>query len=79
MIGEFYKEKHIAYIKAISNDKESFEFTASQHFRMSGVYWGMTALSLLIGEEEEEEETDQTMNKVELLDWVMKSQHINGG
>lgn len=69
---EFYKEKHINYIKKISNDKESFEFTASQHFRMSGVYWGMTALSLL-------QEKPDNLFINEIIEWVMSCQHNNGG
>ena len=33
-VPPFLLEKHVAYVKCISNDKASFEFTASQHFRM---------------------------------------------
>lgn len=43
----FYTDKHIEYIRKISKDTESFEYLVSQHLRMSGVYWGLTSLSLL--------------------------------
>ena len=43
----FYAEKHAAYVSKVANDTSSFEFVVSQHFRMSGVYWGLTALSVL--------------------------------
>lgn len=43
----FYEDKHIKYIKKVATDTESFEFVITQHLRMSGVYWGLTALSVL--------------------------------
>lgn len=69
----FLINKHTAYIKTISSDKVSFEFTASQHFRMSGVYWGLTALCLLGKKLSEEMDVD------EITSWVMECQHENGG
>jgi geranylgeranyl transferase type-2 subunit beta len=72
-VPPFMLEKHAAYIKTISNDKASFEFTVSQHFRMSGVYWGLTALSLLGKNLADEIDVD------EISSWVMDCQHENGG
>lgn len=72
-VPPFLLEKHAAYIKTISNDKVSFEFTVSQHFRMSGVYWGLTALSLLGKNLAEEIDVD------EISSWVMECQHDCGG
>mmetsp|Transcript_6241 Transcript_6241/g.10194 ORF Transcript_6241/g.10194 Transcript_6241/m.10194 type:complete len:363 (+) Transcript_6241:95-1183(+) len=72
-VPPFLLEKHAAYIKTISNDKVSFEFTVSQHFRMSGVYWGLTALSLL-GKNLADE-----INVDEISAWVMECQHECGG
>ena len=52
-------------------NKESFEFYATEHFRMSGVYWGLTALHLL--------------GRLDLLDreavvaWVLACQRECGG
>jgi geranylgeranyl transferase type-2 subunit beta len=69
----FHEEKHIQYIKKVASDTESFEFVVSQHLRMSGVYWGLTALSVLgidiIAE----------MNTDSIVDWVMSCQDDNGG
>ena len=72
-VPPFVLDKHVAYIKAISNDKESFEFTVSQHFRMSGVYWGLTALCLL-GKNIADE-----LDAEEITSWVMSCQHEDGG
>lgn len=41
------REQHRSYVKRVSSDTESFEFVASEHLRMSGVYWGACALSLI--------------------------------
>jgi geranylgeranyl transferase type-2 subunit beta len=69
----FLLEKHAAYIKAISNDTKSFEYSASQHFRMSGVYWGLTAMTLL------GKNINVEMNTSDLIVWVLRCQHSNGG
>jgi geranylgeranyl transferase type-2 subunit beta len=44
---EFFESKHVEYIKKVSNDRESFQYVVTQHLRMSGVYWGSTAMSIL--------------------------------
>jgi geranylgeranyl transferase type-2 subunit beta len=72
-VPPFLLEKHAAYIKTISNDKASFEFTVSQHFRMSGVYWGLTALRLCGKNLADEIDVD------EISSWVMECQHDSGG
>jgi geranylgeranyl transferase type-2 subunit beta len=69
----FLLDKHVAYISMISADRESFEYVASQHFRMSGVYWGITAMSLL------GKDLKEAMNTEEIITWVMQCQHESGG
>ena len=69
----FYEEKHITFIKKIASDKESFEFVVSQHLRMSGIYWGLTALSVLGIDLDKEMETDS------IVDWAMSCQDESGG
>jgi len=32
---------------AVSQQTDTFEFYATEHFRLSGVYWGLTAMALL--------------------------------
>ena len=51
--------------------KDSFEFYATEHFRMSGVYWGLTAMHLL-GKQ-------HMMDTAAITDWVLSCQHANGG
>ncbi|XP_076066435.1 geranylgeranyl transferase type-2 subunit beta isoform X2 [Oratosquilla oratoria] len=40
-------EKHAEYIVGYSKKKNDFEYTMTEHFRMSGIYWGITAIDLL--------------------------------
>ncbi|GMG20839.1 unnamed protein product [Ambrosiozyma monospora] len=46
------KAKHIAYIKALDDHKDFIEYWMSEHLRMNGLYWGITALFLLKHESE---------------------------
>ncbi len=70
----FATEKHIEYIRKVSSDKESFEYLVTQHLRMSGVYWGLTASSLLGLDIKNESSFDG------MIDWVMQCQdHESGG
>ncbi len=52
-------------------NKESFEFYATEHFRMSGVYWGLSALHL-IGRAD-------LLDREDVLDWVLRCQKPSGG
>ncbi|KAL0049986.1 hypothetical protein WJX82_002124 [Trebouxia sp. C0006] len=64
-------EKHAAYIKKVADAKDTLEAHVTEHFRLSGVYWGLTALYL--------------MGKLDIVDgaaiveWVLKCQHSSGG
>lgn len=69
----FYANKHIAYIKKIANDKGSFEYYVTQQFRMSGVYWGLTALAIM------GRDLSLELNVPEIVEWVLSCQHDNGG
>ena len=69
----FYEEKHINYIKKVASDTESFDFVVSQHLRMSGVYWGLTALCVLGIDINKDMDTDT------IVDWAMSCQDESGG
>ena len=69
---EFIAEKHLQYIKKISSDTSSFEFAVTQHLRMSGVYWGLTAISIL------GKDLYKEMDAENIVDWVIKCQNENG-
>nr|POE51628.1 geranylgeranyl transferase type-2 subunit beta [Quercus suber] len=40
-------EKHVAYIQSLDTRKNELEYHLTEHLRLSGVYWGLTALHIL--------------------------------
>lgn len=72
--SEAMAAKHIKYINGefdAMKNKESFQYCVTEHLGMSGVYWGLSAMSLLKG-------TD-SMEQAELLEWLFRCQHKCGG
>lgn len=72
----FYNDLHQTYIRELGEKTESYEYQVTEHLRMSGIYWGFTAMSLLGAKE--------IMNPQDIVDWVMSTyQHDattnNGG
>lgn len=65
-VEQFHFQKHVDYIKVISNDKESFEYAVTEHLRMSGVYWGVTAMAIL------GKDLVAEMDSPAICDWVMQ-------
>ena len=41
------KEKHIRYIESLDTKKHNFEYWLTEHLRLNGIYWGLTALCVL--------------------------------
>ncbi|GFH29111.1 geranylgeranyl transferase type-2 subunit beta, partial [Haematococcus lacustris] len=67
-------DKHAEYIRSFSKiweNTDKIEFVATEHFWMSGMYWGLTAMSLL-GKLED-------MDEAAITSWVLSCQHECGG
>lgn len=64
-------EKHGEYIKAYEIKKEDYNYVMTEYLRMSGIYWGLTAMSLM--------NKLECMNQTEVLEFVKTCQHENGG
>ena len=69
----FLYSKQVQYINKVSADKESFEFVVTQHLRMSGVYWGLTAMCLLGRDIKTEMGSDA------IVEWVLSCQDAASG
>ncbi|KIZ06742.1 protein geranylgeranyltransferase typeII [Monoraphidium neglectum] len=72
--AELLVDKHAAYIKGFARIWESsdrIEAVATEHFWMSGMYWGLTAMALL-GRLEE-------MDTDAVAQWVLTCQKQGGG
>jgi len=62
----FARERHEHYLKHLDDDKESLEYMMSEHLRMGGVYWGVSAMALLRCHE------DDTQRRDDVIDWILK-------
>ena len=61
---EFHYDKHVGFIKKVASDVESFEYLVSQYLRMSGIYWGITAMRTLGKDISEEMDQDTIVELV---------------
>lgn len=63
MVNGLLKEKHIKYLKSLDSQKETLEYWLSEHLRLNGVYWGLTALCIL--------DSKETFQCEEVIQFVM--------
>jgi prenyltransferase beta subunit len=63
-------DAHKKFILSLDDHKDSFEYHVMEHLRMSGVYWGCTAMYLL-GELD-------GMKGDEIIEWIKKCEHQDG-
>ncbi len=52
-------------------EEDGFLYYATEHFRMSGVYWGLMALRLL--------KKQDLLDKESIIGWVLACKHESGG
>ncbi|XP_052732604.1 uncharacterized protein LOC108331811 isoform X8 [Vigna angularis] len=66
-MAELAAEKHVRYILSVEKRKDNFESVVMEHLRMSGAYWGLTALDLLgkLG----------SVDVDEVTSWLLSCQH----
>eukprot|EP00124_Ichthyophonus_hoferi_P005407 Ihof_evm2s775 gene=Ihof_evmTU2s775 len=64
-------DKHVQYIATYGKNESDFDYHMSEHLRMNGMYWGLTAMELL-GKLD-------LMDKPAIIDFVLKCQHPEGG
>ncbi|KAL8694178.1 MAG: hypothetical protein Q9218_001121 [Villophora microphyllina] len=64
-------EKHVQYIQSLDKRKNELEYWLTEHLRLNGVYWGLTALHLL--------SNPDALPRNETIDFVLSCQHDSGG
>ncbi|KAJ3074352.1 hypothetical protein HK102_005811 [Quaeritorhiza haematococci] len=64
-------DKHVEFIKNLNNKKDELEYWFSEHLKLNGVYWGITALDVL--------NKLDTLDKEQVIAFVLSCQHENGG
>lgn len=62
---------HVKYVQSLDTKKDELDYWLTEHLRLNGVYWGLTALHLL-GQPE-------ALPRNETIDFVLSCQHENGG
>ncbi|MCJ1263304.1 hypothetical protein MMC22_003174 [Lobaria immixta] len=62
---------HVQYIQGLDSRKDEYEYWLTEHLRLNGVYWGLTALHLL--------GHPQALPRDDTIKFVMSCQHPNGG
>jgi geranylgeranyl transferase type-2 subunit beta len=62
---------HVKYIQSLDTRKDEYDYWLTEHLRLNGVYWGLTALHLL-GHPE-------ALPRDETIKFVLSCQHDSGG
>lgn len=66
-----YKEKHIQYVVSLDTHVKDYQYWLSEHLRLNGTYWGLTALCLL--------KSKDSFKKEEIVAFVMSCRNEDGG
>ncbi|KAL6716221.1 Rab geranylgeranyltransferase [Lecanora helva] len=64
-------DNHVSYIQSLDTRKDELEYWLTEHLRLNGVYWGLTALHLL--------GHPNGLPRDKTIDFVLSCQHDNGG
>jgi len=62
---------HVKYIQSLDTRKDDYEYWLTEHLRLNGLYWGLTALHIL--------GHPDALPRDETIDFVLSCQHENGG
>jgi len=64
-------EAHVKYIQSLDTRKDEYDYWLTEHLRLNGLYWGLTALHLL--------GHPDALPRADAIDFVLSCQHENGG
>ncbi|KAI1003713.1 Geranylgeranyl transferase type-2 subunit beta 1 [Podosphaera aphanis] len=64
-------EPHVRFIKDLDNKKDQLEYWVTEHLRLNGLYWGLTAVHLL--------KRPDAISRQGAIDFVLSCQTENGG
>lgn len=62
---------HVKYIQSLDTRKDEYDYWLTEHLRLNGLYWGLTALHLL--------GRPDALPRAETIDFVLSCQHDSGG
>ena len=82
----FYHTKHVEYIRNLVSKvdkKDSYEGAVTEHLRMSGIYWSLTGLSLLVSPQQVDTFMNLTSSTIDgkpsIVDFVFSCHDENSG
>lgn len=62
---------HVKYIQSLDTRKDDLEYWLTEHLRLNGLYWGLTALDLM--------NNIDALPRQDVIDYVASLQLENGG
>lgn len=62
---------HVKYIQSLDTRKDELDYWLTEHLRLNGLYWGLTALHLL--------DNADALPRQDVVDFVLSCQHESGG
>jgi geranylgeranyl transferase type-2 subunit beta len=62
---------HVRYIQSLDTKKDEYDYWLTEHLRLNGVYWGLTALHLM--------GHPDALPRDQTISFVLSCQHENGG
>ena len=62
---------HVKYIQTLNERQDELEYWLTEHLRLNGIYWGLTALDLM--------NHIDALPRQEVIDYVASLQHPTGG
>jgi geranylgeranyl transferase type-2 subunit beta len=62
---------HVKYIQSLNTKQDDLEYWLTEHLRLQGIYWGITALDLM--------GRIEALPRDELIKYVVACQHESGG
>ncbi|XP_035234156.1 geranylgeranyl transferase type-2 subunit beta-like [Stegodyphus dumicola] len=69
--AKLFLDKHCDFICSYGKKKDDYEYCITEYLRLSGIYWGLTALDLM-GQVEK-------LDKESVLEFLKSCQHKCGG
>lgn len=64
-------EVHVKYVQSLDTKTDELDYWLTEHLRLNGLYWGLTALHLL--------GRPEALPRDATIDFVLSCQHENGG
>lgn len=76
----FAREQHMRYIAHLDDvERDSFEYQVTEHLRMSGIYWALTALDLFILDGDQQQQQAAMMDREKVVQFVLQCHDERSG